>query len=152
MISHDEEQRVGVHLHVSVPCAEGRFCSVKVIARCVDRQGRQSNLGKKVHLPGVFRCAGLMVPDPSIMVPPMPFMEVVTGWVVEYMATDSGTAAGGGGQRPLDGRKRLSPQLQLAGGRRTADEPVAQVDRTSVSMTGNGALGVACRPGESAND
>lgn len=50
------------------------------------------------------------------MVPPMPFIEVVTGWVVEYMARDDGTAAGGGDQRPLDARKRLSPQLQLERG------------------------------------
>ena len=36
-----------------------------------------------------------MVPDPSIMLPPMPFIDVVTGWeVVEYMATVDDTAAG----------------------------------------------------------
>lgn len=47
-------------------------------------------------LPGAFRCAGLMVPDPSIMLPPMPFMEVVTGWevVVEYMASGEGSGRG----------------------------------------------------------
>lgn len=73
-------------------------------------------------LPGVFRCAGLIVPDPSIIVPPMPFMEVVTGCVAEYMATEDDSVAGGGDQRPLVVQKRPLPQLQLAGGRRTAEE------------------------------
>lgn len=60
-----------------------------------------------------------MVPDPSIMPPPMPFIEVVTGWeVVEYMVAGNDTAAGSGDQRPRDARKRASPQV--AGGR-TAD-------------------------------
>lgn len=50
---------------------------------------------RKCRLPGVFRCIGLMVPDPSIMLPPMPFIDVVTGWeVVEYMATEDDTAVG----------------------------------------------------------
>lgn len=54
---------------------------------------------RKCRLPGVLRCAGLMVPDPSIMLPPMPFIDVVTGWeVVEYMATGDGTAAGSSGE------------------------------------------------------
>lgn len=54
---------------------------------------------RKCRLPGVLRCAGLMVPDPSIMLPPMPFIEVVTGWeVVEYMATGDDTAAGSSGE------------------------------------------------------
>ena len=41
-------------------------------------------------LPGVLRAAGLMVPDPSIIPPPTPFIEVVTtGCVAEYIATTS---------------------------------------------------------------
>lgn len=38
------------------------------------------------NLPGVFSAAGLMVPDPSIMLPPIPFMVVDGGIDVEYMA------------------------------------------------------------------
>lgn len=66
-------------------------------------QSRQSMSRRGIVVPGVFRWAGLMVPDPSTpWDPPIPFIEVVTGRVVEYMATEDGTAAGGGGQRPLD--------------------------------------------------
>lgn len=44
--------------------------------------------GKRV-LPGVFNAAGLMVPEPSIMPPPMPlFIDVDTGCVAEYMTTN----------------------------------------------------------------
>lgn len=71
------------------------------------------------------------------MLPPMPFIEVVTGWVVEYMATDDGTAAGGGAQRPLDALKRLSAQTQLVGGQRPAEELTAPVDRI---RTGSGRM------------
>lgn len=40
-------------------------------------------------IPGVFNAAGLIVPEPSIMLPPRPFIEVVTtGWVAEYMTGD----------------------------------------------------------------
>ena len=41
------------------------------------------------NLPGVFRAAGLIVPEPSTMLPPMPFIEVEVGKdeVVEYMTT-----------------------------------------------------------------
>lgn len=91
----------------------------------------------------------MMVPDPSTpWDPPIPFIEVVTGRVVEYMATKDGTA----GQRPLNARRRLLPQPQLSladGGQRTAEALAAQVrqDRTGVSLTGNGAFGVACRQG-----
>ena len=40
------------------------------------------------NLPGVFNAAGLMVPEPSTMLPPIPFIEVEAGIeeVVEYMA------------------------------------------------------------------
>jgi len=41
---------------------------------------------EKEALPAVFRAAGLMVPDPSIMSLPMPFSDVDTGCEVEYMA------------------------------------------------------------------
>lgn len=105
------------------------------------RQAEQTQVEER-SLPGVLRCAGLMVPDPSIMLPPIPFIEVVTGWVVEYMATVDGTAAGSGDQRPLDARKRLSPQL--AGEQRAAEGRLS-AQWTNVSLAGNGALGVACR-------
>lgn len=40
-------------------------------------------------IPGVFSAAGLMVPDPSIISLPMPFIEVETGWgAEEYMTTN----------------------------------------------------------------
>lgn len=35
----------------------------------------------------MFRAAGLIVPDPSIMSLPIPFNDVDTGCEVEYMAT-----------------------------------------------------------------
>lgn len=89
---------------------------------------------------GVFRCAGLIVPEPSIMVPPMPFMEEVTGCVAEYMATDDGTTAGSGDQRPP------LPQLALGDEQRRAEWWSCTVEWTSVSVTGKDALGVACRP------
>lgn len=36
-------------------------------------------------LPGVFNAAGLMVPDPSIMLPPIPFIDDDGGSGAEYM-------------------------------------------------------------------
>ena len=40
-------------------------------------------------LPGVFNAAGLMVPEPSfIMPPPIPFIEDETGCDVEYMSNE----------------------------------------------------------------
>ena len=44
--------------------------------------------GRKRNVPGVFRAAGLMVPEPSIMSLPMPFIEVVTGCDVEYITAN----------------------------------------------------------------
>ena len=43
-----------------------------------------------VRLPGVFSAAGSIVPEPSTMLPPMPFIDVVTTGCeeAEYMATD----------------------------------------------------------------
>ncbi len=44
---------------------------------------------KKRVLPGVFNAAGLIVPEPSIMPPPMPlFIDVDTGCEAEYMTTN----------------------------------------------------------------
>lgn len=80
------------------------------------------------------------------MVPPIPFMEVVTGCVAEYMAADDGTTAGSGDQRPLDAQKRALPQFPLVDKQRRAEGWSCTVDWVSGSVTGNGALGVACRP------
>ena len=51
------------------------------------------------NLPGVFNAAGLMVPEPSTMLPPIPFIEVEAGMeeVVEYMAVESAGCEGGRG-------------------------------------------------------
>lgn len=44
---------------------------------------------------GVFNAAGLMVPEPSIMFPPRPFIDVVTtGCDAEYMAYPGGWGLG----------------------------------------------------------
>lgn len=88
----------------AVSCHERTMlCSARATRRRTEEQSRQSMSRRGIVVPGVFRCAGLMVPDPSTpWDPPIPFIEVVTGRVVEYMATDDGTAAGGGDQRPLD--------------------------------------------------
>lgn len=44
---------------------------------------------KRSILPGVFSAAGLMVPEPSIISLPMPFIDVETGWgAEEYMSTN----------------------------------------------------------------
>ena len=37
------------------------------------------------NVPGVFKAAGLIVPDPSISPPPIPFIDVEAGSGVEYM-------------------------------------------------------------------
>ena len=44
----------------------------------------------KTVIPGVFRAAGLMVPEPSIKSPPppIPFTELDTECVVEYMTSN----------------------------------------------------------------
>ncbi len=39
-------------------------------------------------IPGVFNAAGLIVPEPSMISPPIPFIEVETGWVAWYMTTN----------------------------------------------------------------
>lgn len=36
----------------------------------------------------MFSAAGLIVPEPSIISLPMPFIEVETGWGAEYMTTN----------------------------------------------------------------
>lgn len=61
------------------------------------RCGRRLKQGS-VGLPGVFSAAGSMVPEPSMMLPPMPFIDVVTTGCeeVEYMATDALAKAGTG--------------------------------------------------------
>ena len=46
------------------------------------------------NLPGVFSAAGLMVPDPSIIPPPIPFIEDVAGiGGAEYMVARQGGGA-----------------------------------------------------------
>ena len=47
---------------------------------------RNSCRGRSI-IPGVFNAAGLIVPEPSIISPPMPFIEVETVWGAEYMTT-----------------------------------------------------------------
>ena len=51
------------------------------------------------NLPGVLRAAGLMVPEPSTMLPLIPFIEVEAGMeeVVEYMAEASAISCTSGG-------------------------------------------------------
>lgn len=55
--------------------------------------------GSLKHLPGVFNAAGSIVPEPSIMPPPIPFMDVVTTGCVEaeYMATKRSRRGWNGG-------------------------------------------------------
>ena len=136
---------------------EGRNAIVSLLSamHAIQQTGR-GEVGEKCRLPGVFRCAGLMVPDPSIMLPPMPFIEVVTGWeVVEYMVAGNDTAAGSGDQRPRDARKRASPQV-AGGGQRTAEQVAApKTNRCFVNWTGRATarLDVACSSGrKGAND
>ena len=67
----------------------------------------RSDSKERSKIPGVFNAAGLMVPEPSIMFPPRPFIDVVTtGCDAEYMADPSGGIMGwalaeapGGGNR-----------------------------------------------------
>lgn len=48
----------------------------------------------EVVIPGVFSAAGLMVPEPSSIMPlPMPFIEEETGCEVEYMITNKFSAS-----------------------------------------------------------
>lgn len=70
----------------------------------------------------------------------MPFMEEVTGCVAEYMATDDGTTAGSGDQRPP------WPQLALGDEQRRAEGVELHSRLDERFGDGQDALGVACRP------
>ena len=69
-------------------------------------------------LPGVFNAAGLMVPEPSIMPPPIPlFIDVDTGCEAEYMTTNGlGSVTVAKGRRTDLAGARKRP-LQVCGGR-----------------------------------
>lgn len=109
-----------------------------------------------------------MVPDPSIMLPPMPFIDVVTGWeVVEYMAPEDDTAAGSSGEEEneRDAPKRPSRSSRAGGGQqRTAGggrrkrslqlERFAALVSSSRGVDGQRRVGVshAAQAGKGAND
>ena len=57
---------------------------------CPTSSGRGDRSGEQ--LPGVFNAAGLIVPEPSIMSLPMPFIDVEAGWGAVYITPGGSTS------------------------------------------------------------
>lgn len=102
---------------------------------------------ERIIIPGVFSAAGLIVPDPSIISPPMPFIEVETVWGAEYMTTKSLSFRQEAVARAVAPtvlvRESARSRFLVDGLRRSCNTCNLDGER----LTDSGARDVACKPG-----